>query len=213
VTVTSTVSAKRRGRPPRLTRQAVVDAAVALTDELGFDGVTVRRLASHLEVAPFALYGYVRDKDELLDLVVAELVQRSDSRLRRLPASPSAEQVLTAYGEALFELLCLHPAFLDAFLRGPIVAPRVVSELHAAISAVLDAGMSRSRAVDAFVTVREFVVGFVSVDLGRARSGTRREPVDAGNDAAGEVLRRLQDNDRAEQFRRSLTLVVRGVCA
>jgi TetR/AcrR family transcriptional regulator, tetracycline repressor protein len=54
---------------PRLTLDQVVKAAVDLLDEEGLDGLTTRALATRLGVQSPALYWYVRDKGELLDLV------------------------------------------------------------------------------------------------------------------------------------------------
>src|SRR2546429_7416367 len=54
---------------PRLDLELFVQAAIALLDEEGLDGLTTRRLAARLGVQSPALYWYVRDKDELLDLV------------------------------------------------------------------------------------------------------------------------------------------------
>jgi len=54
---------------PRLTLDQVVQAAVALLDEEGLDGLTTRALATRLGVQSPAIYWYVRDKGELLDLV------------------------------------------------------------------------------------------------------------------------------------------------
>lgn len=53
-----------------LTRDAIVDAALALLDTDGLDGVTMRRLAQRLETAPATLYQHVGGKDELLELVL-----------------------------------------------------------------------------------------------------------------------------------------------
>ncbi|MQY29244.1 TetR/AcrR family transcriptional regulator [Nocardia aurantia] len=67
--------AERPRRTP-LNRERVLRAAVALADETGLDGVSMRRLAQHLGVVPMALYKHVADKEELLDgmvdLVVTE---------------------------------------------------------------------------------------------------------------------------------------------
>jgi AcrR family transcriptional regulator len=63
-------------RRPTLNRDRVLRAAVALADELGIAGVSMRRLAQQLGVVPMALYKHVADKDELLDgmvdVVIAE---------------------------------------------------------------------------------------------------------------------------------------------
>ena len=61
----------RRGLP--LTRARIVDAAVALLDEHGVDGLTMRRLAQRLAVTSTALYWHVATKDDVLDLAVDQI--------------------------------------------------------------------------------------------------------------------------------------------
>ena len=46
---------------------------MALLDEYGIDGLTMRRLAQHLTVTPTALYWHVRTKDDVLDLAVDQI--------------------------------------------------------------------------------------------------------------------------------------------
>ncbi|TDB86176.1 TetR family transcriptional regulator, partial [Micromonospora fluostatini] len=43
---------------------------MALLDEHGIDGLTMRRLAQLLDVTPTALYWHVRTKEDVLDLAV-----------------------------------------------------------------------------------------------------------------------------------------------
>jgi AcrR family transcriptional regulator len=61
------------GRVP-LSRQRVLDAAVALADEGGVDALSMRRLALELGVVPMALYKHVANKDELLDGMIDVLM-------------------------------------------------------------------------------------------------------------------------------------------
>src|SRR5512144_2068316 len=63
-------SAAAEPRRPSLTRPRVVRAALRLVDEKGRDALTMRALASELQVSTMALYNHVHDKDELVDLMV-----------------------------------------------------------------------------------------------------------------------------------------------
>src|SRR4051794_21855243 len=67
---------KDAARTP-LNRARVLAAALALADEAGLDGFSMRGLATDLGVVPMALYKHVANKDELLDgmvdLVFAEI--------------------------------------------------------------------------------------------------------------------------------------------
>jgi AcrR family transcriptional regulator len=58
-----------RGRPARgqgVTRDAILDAAMALLDEDGDAGLTMRSLAARLGVTPMSLYHHVTDRAGLL---------------------------------------------------------------------------------------------------------------------------------------------------
>jgi AcrR family transcriptional regulator len=62
---------------PNLSRERVVDAAVALARREGMDALTMRRLADELGAGAMSLYHHVPGKDELLvamiDVVFAEI--------------------------------------------------------------------------------------------------------------------------------------------
>jgi AcrR family transcriptional regulator len=60
------------GRPARLSRERIVSAA--LRSDL--NGLTMRELASRLEVSHSALYRWVADRDELFDLISEVMVER-----------------------------------------------------------------------------------------------------------------------------------------
>lgn len=81
----------KRGRPATLSTAEVVDAALALIDEVGLDSLTMRSLAAALGVGPMTLYRHVADKRTLLALIpdvvlapVCEDVLRKRSALTAL---------------------------------------------------------------------------------------------------------------------------------
>lgn len=65
-----------------LNRQRVLQAAVALADEAGFESLSMRRLAEELGVVPMALYKHVANKDELLDGMVDVIICEIDPPVR-----------------------------------------------------------------------------------------------------------------------------------
>ena len=100
------MSGKTRVAPREpLSRERIVQAAVELADDGGFDALSMRNLAEGLGAAPMALYRHVSNKEDLLDGMVdvvfgemyppaiggdwkAELRERGDSAraaLRRHP--------------------------------------------------------------------------------------------------------------------------------
>jgi AcrR family transcriptional regulator len=59
---------QRRQRAP-LTREAIVDAAIAILDKDGVDALTIRRLGKELDAGAATLYWHIAGKDELCELV------------------------------------------------------------------------------------------------------------------------------------------------
>ncbi|HVH63090.1 MAG TPA: TetR family transcriptional regulator [Candidatus Dormibacteraeota bacterium] len=70
---------KQRGG---LTRERLVEAALALINEEGLEGLSMRALADQLQVKAASLYWHVRDRRELMELL-ADSILESVSRPRR----------------------------------------------------------------------------------------------------------------------------------
>lgn len=99
-----------KGRPPSLTEDQIVDAALAVIRADGLDALSMRRLSRELGRSQMAAYSHVSDKQELLDLVARRtladvriptaedgswdmrlrlLIKRTDTELRRHPGIAS----------------------------------------------------------------------------------------------------------------------------
>ncbi|GAB2729203.1 TetR/AcrR family transcriptional regulator [Nocardia thraciensis] len=61
---------------PKLTRAAIVDAAIALADSDGLDALSMRRIADRMGVGAMSLYRHVPNKDALLAEMTDEVARR-----------------------------------------------------------------------------------------------------------------------------------------
>ena len=68
----------RSGRKP-LTRDAIVEAALALLEREGLQGLSMRRLAQELGTGAASLYWHVGDKEELLSLLLDRIVGEAET--------------------------------------------------------------------------------------------------------------------------------------
>lgn len=68
---------KAAGRTP-LTRDAIVDAALHVLDEVGMDGLSMRRVAQELGTGAASLYWHVRNKEQLLQLIFERVTQQTE---------------------------------------------------------------------------------------------------------------------------------------
>jgi TetR/AcrR family tetracycline transcriptional repressor len=75
--------AGRRGRPPRATREQIVDAAVACLLAAPDEPLTMARVASAVGLTPMALYRHFKDRDELMDAVVGQILMERNAAIPR----------------------------------------------------------------------------------------------------------------------------------
>ena len=69
-------SARGRSVPrPQLSRDLIVAAALKVVETDGGAALTMRRVADEIGVSASALYGYVANKEELVQLVLERIIQ------------------------------------------------------------------------------------------------------------------------------------------
>jgi AcrR family transcriptional regulator len=77
-----------------LTRDRVIDAALAFVDRHGPDELSMRRLGAELGVEGMALYTHVRDKADLLDGIAVRILDELDTQFD--PSAPWQERIRRA---------------------------------------------------------------------------------------------------------------------
>jgi AcrR family transcriptional regulator len=165
---------RRPGRPARISRDQIVAKAIELADAHGLDAVGIRELARHLGVTPVALYRHVGNKDEVIDLVVGALVEQHSQTIP-WPQDPSDWRgSLRALATSFRSVLLEHPLILEVCQRRASTAPRSAQTVDRCLRALRAAGLSDDDTVEAYVAVNAFVIGFTSLEHGRAHTCAAR---------------------------------------
>jgi TetR/AcrR family transcriptional regulator, tetracycline repressor protein len=143
----------------RLSRDAVVDGALALAAEAGMEGLTIRRLAQHLGVTPMALYWHFKNKDELLAGMADRIWSLVDSTVD--PALPWPEQ-LRALMRSLVGVLRAHPEVTPVLVSiGSEKVPACFPVMEAALTILHQAGYSARRSAELCVHGLRTAIGLV----------------------------------------------------
>ncbi len=96
----------------------IVDAAVALAEEGGFDGVRLRDVAEASDVALGTLYKYFRSKEDVLLFAVNEEAERLESVIAaRPPSGGTAQERTTEFFARATRGFTRRPNFARAVLR------------------------------------------------------------------------------------------------
>lgn len=163
---------RRRSTPP-LSRERVISEALALLDEEGLEGLSMRRLAARLRVEAMSLYHHVRDKHDLLDGVVDHAL----SGLRAPDPSLPWDLRLEGAARGLYAALVAHPplVLVLASEQGRPTSAPVLAVMASTLQALGESGLAPADQVSAFRGLVALVFGFA---LTHTR-GSRSTPAEA----------------------------------
>lgn len=158
----------RTGRPPKITRAEIVAAALRVIETDGVGALTMRRLARELGTTAMAIYHHVRDKDELLLLLLDDYAAATPRP--ELPDDPR-ERLVTA-ATAMRDALARHPWAVDVLRADDLFAVGALWYPEQIIDAAVRGGLTIEDAVDVYRIVWHYTSGEIG---GRAAARERRE--------------------------------------
>jgi AcrR family transcriptional regulator len=144
-------------RRPRLTRQRVVAEALAVIAQDGVQALSMRSLAARLGVVPGALYHHVRNKQQLQDLLLDNVLAEVDFHLD--PSLPWTEQ-LKVLAHRLRRVLEAHPGVAGILKTRDPLGPHSLALAEAFLGPLQAAGFAEREAGLAFFLLVDYTIGF-----------------------------------------------------
>jgi AcrR family transcriptional regulator len=144
-------------RRHRLTRERVVAEALAVIAHEGVQALTMRRLAARLQVVPGALYRHVRNKQQLHDLVLDNVLAEVDVRI-----DPSLDWTgqLKVVAHRLRTVLEDHPGVAGILKTRDPLGPHSLALAEAFLGPLRAAGFADREAGLAFFLLVDYTIGF-----------------------------------------------------
>ena len=139
-----------------LSRERVLDGALAVADAEGVDALTMRLLAEHLGVKPMALYHHVANKSEIIDGIV-DLVF-SEIELPSISGEWQAEMKRRA--RSARQVLRHHPWSIPLLQSRTHPGPATLRHHNAVIGALRGAGFSVAMTAHAYALLDSYIYGF-----------------------------------------------------
>lgn len=214
----------------RLSRDLIIDAALAHIDRDGAQGLSMRSLGQDLNVEAMSLYRYVHGKEDLLEGVVGRLMDNLASSIDEELAqhwqgflqavAHQVRQIAIDHPRAFPLVATRHPA--APWLRPPL---RSVEFVDSFLATLIEQGFSDAQAVAAYRSFTSFLLGQLLLESAArgAETGPVEETLDEGNadipEGDGGVdlkatpqvkrLRALLSEDRSnEEFETSLEMLL-----
>ena len=145
-------AAVKRGRPARLTAQAVIDAA----KEVGLASVTLAAVADRLGVSIAAIYRYVKNREELVSLAAFDVALK-----RQTPAEAHGDwrEFARGYARSMVEWLSAEPQLIVETMNGTMGVDAEVDFIELFISTLRKSGFTGEEAIQLHHSVAMLAIG------------------------------------------------------
>ncbi|MET1756137.1 TetR/AcrR family transcriptional regulator C-terminal domain-containing protein [Novosphingobium sp. RD2P27] len=147
----------------KIEKPAVVETALALLDEVGSDGLTMRALAKALNVQAPTLYWHFPSKQDLLDQMANALIAPVAGII---DADAAPDEVLRSLAVELRKALLSRRDGARIYAGTFVMGENVLNVAEIALSALLRKGLDERTATDAMFNLVYFVLGFTIEEQG-----------------------------------------------
>jgi AcrR family transcriptional regulator len=194
----------------RLSRAAVVAAAIELADSDGMAAVSVRRLAAALGVGPMRLYRVFGNVAELTELMVdaayGEIVRRLDDRGHRAGPAPAWRARTRQILAETREVILTHEWLADVLGHRPHLGPQGLAwlELLAGTLASAPAVRGAQGSWAALGVTNGFLIGAVRREVADRRASRAGDGEPDWQERMGPYLGRMLETGRFPAMRELL---------
>lgn len=165
--------ARRVGRPARLTAAEVVDAAIELADSEGLEALSMPKLAKQLGIGTMTVYGYVENKEDLLDQMATRIFEGL-SFTETLGWQRGMSRFFSDFRSAAL----VHPTLARLLATGRVAIPAVFDILEKVLKEANEYEIPIDEAVQVFYTGLTYTIGFVLWEIPRTHLQDEAQYID-----------------------------------
>ncbi|MET8160875.1 TetR/AcrR family transcriptional regulator [Sphaerisporangium sp. NPDC005289] len=150
-------------------RAEIVDAALLVAAEQGVKAVSMRAVAARIGLTPMALYGYFRNKDELLDAIIGRML----AEISRPAADLGWRETILHLAAEVRSVARRHPSVFPLLFTRPAVSPSAIMVIDLLFDALLRAGVEPAQVPRMERMISTFLIGYAISEVGgRFSEGT-----------------------------------------
>ena len=207
------LASRKRGRPNRLSREAIIDATIDLLAETELDRFSMNLLARRLDAGVMSLYTYFPGRDALL-LAAADVIY---SRFEQPPPAERWQDQLRGWLQATVKLLDLYPVAKKLVIWDGHVSPAWLRTWFPIVALIRDQGLEGPRLAVAVSWFSTMAMGFITVQM--QSPSTRHASTIANVDAleageqrlASELWVQFAHVDRDESLALGFDAIIHGM--
>lgn len=147
---------------PGLSREKIVERAIELADQDGFDALSMRALAGSFGTTAMSLYKHVGKKDALLQ----QMLNQISSEIVSPDPDGKWEPMLRRRAESMRQVLLRHPWAMPRMISTIALGDEIMRDVNATLACLHHAGFSYAQADWIRNAVDSHVYGYVTQELG-----------------------------------------------
>ncbi len=142
-----------------LDRPTILAAALALVDERGLDGFTLRALGERLGVRQMAAYRHFENKAAIIDALADDLLEQV--RLDDPAVVSDPDELILGYLRRARTVLLSHPALVPVVAARPLLRSNRAEDLIRLSATFSDAGFPDDTIVESVLTLVSITLGLI----------------------------------------------------
>jgi AcrR family transcriptional regulator len=152
---------------PALTPERVIEAATAMADVIGVDALTIRKLATELDVTPMAIYHHVPNRDSIIDGMV-DLVF---SKIELPPTDLDWKTAIRERSASARQVLAQHRWAAPLMESRRTAGPATLRHHEAILDCLRNGGHSIEMSAHAYALIDAFIYGFALLEANLPATG------------------------------------------
>ncbi len=206
-----------------LDQQLILSDAFSILNELGLEGLTLRRLAARLGVQAPAIYWHFKNKQELLDRMATHVFREALQEAPPFDARQSWEDWARSYCVGLRRTLLRYREGAKMFSGTYLTDAELYAPMDASLRKLNGAGFSLKQSVVALSTLYSFTVGFVIEEQATILAQAERDPkyelahrnarIDKDKHPLAYAAGSVMFTDYDERFLDGVNLIIAGIAA
>lgn len=158
--------ASRKTPKQPLNRDRIIDAAKAIIDQDGVEGLSMRKLGARLKVEAMTLYHYFASKDSLLDVLVERIVLEAATAPET--RSGNWRQKLEGFARRFYATLISCPHILPLLATRPVRSTKAMAQFASALEGLVAEGFSASEGYYILNTLALMALGHALAAVGQS---------------------------------------------
>lgn len=146
-----------RGPRRGLSLEQIVDTAIELVDEEGFEALSMNKLAERLGFTAMSLYRYVDSKATLLEVALDRMVGRPPE----IPPGTPWREALEMWARAEYQVISRHTGWLQGRMSAPPLGPNNMAWLETGLAALGQTRIPEALKLQLVMNLSLYIIGRV----------------------------------------------------